>query len=75
MVGGEVVDIVEGMLRRAKKVLRIRGRDQGFYSYAQREDWLTDLPCVSSYIGCQFLRCYTLPSAQSVMSCSGNSAL
>jgi hypothetical protein len=43
MVGGEVVDIVEGMLRRAKKVLRIRGRDRGFYSYAQREDWLTDL--------------------------------
>jgi hypothetical protein len=43
------------MLRRAKKVLRICGRDRGFYSDPQREDRLTDLLCVSSYIGCQFL--------------------
>jgi hypothetical protein len=43
MVRGEVVDIVKGMLCRAKKVLRVRRRDRGFYCYPQREDWLTDL--------------------------------
>ena len=44
VVGREVADIVEGMLRRTEEMLRIRGRDRGLYSDAQREDWLTDLP-------------------------------
>jgi hypothetical protein len=43
MVCGEVVDVVEGMLRRAKEMLRICRRNWGFDRYPQREDWLTDL--------------------------------
>jgi hypothetical protein len=50
-VGGKVVDIVEGMLRRAQEMLRVRGGDGRFDGDAQREDWLTDLLCVSSEHG------------------------
>jgi hypothetical protein len=43
MVGGKVVDIIEGVLGGAKQVLRIRRRHRSFDCYPQREDWLTDL--------------------------------
>jgi hypothetical protein len=43
VVCGEVVDIIEGMLRRAEKMVCICRGDWGFYSDPEGKNWLTDL--------------------------------
>lgn len=48
MVGGEFVDIVEGVLCHANQMLSIEGGDWGLDGDAQREDGFADLSRASA---------------------------
>jgi hypothetical protein len=69
----ELVEAVEGMLRHAYEILRIGRRYRSFHRNAHGKDWLAYLYDVSND-GTKREAIHTLPSAQSVICCSGSSA-